>query len=38
MLNQSGDVEIGGINPSLGMNIDYWGEPSRWGVEVRHSF
>lgn len=37
MLNQSGDVEIGGIDPSLGMSADYWGEPRRWGVEVRHS-
>ena len=38
MLNQSGDVEIGGSDPSLGMTTDYWGEPRRWGVEVRHSF
>ena len=38
MLNQSGDVEIGGSDPSLGMTADYWGEPRRWGVEVRHSF
>ena len=38
MLNQSGDVEIGGIDPSLGMSADYWGEPGRWGVQVRHTF
>ena len=38
MLNQSGDVEIGGINPSLGMSTDYWGESGRWGVQVRHTF
>ena len=38
MLNQSGDLEVGGQNPSLGMSADYWGEPRRWGVEVRHTF
>jgi iron complex outermembrane receptor protein len=38
MLNQSGDVEIGGIDPSLGMTADYWGDPRRYGLEVRHSF
>ena len=38
MLNQSGDVEIGGTDPSLGMTADYWGEPARWGLEIRHDF
>ena len=38
MLNQSGDVEIGGIDPSLGMTADYWGEPRRFGAELKHSF
>lgn len=38
MLSQSGDVEIGGTNPSLGMTADYWGEPRRWGMEIRHAF
>lgn len=36
-LNQSGDVEIGGMNASLGMSTDYWGEPRRWGLEIKHS-
>ena len=38
MLNQSGDKEIGGSDPSLGMSADYWGDPRRYGLEVRHSF
>lgn len=38
MINQAGDVEIGGSDPSLGMVADYWGDPRRWGLEVRHSF
>ena len=38
MLNQSGDTEIGGTDPSLGMTADYWGDPRRYGLELRHSF
>ena len=38
MLNQAGDVEVGGINSGLAMSTDYWGEPRRWGVEFKHSF
>ena len=38
MLNQSGDTEIGGTDPSLGMTADYWGDPRRYGLEVRHRF
>lgn len=38
MLNQSGNVEIGGTDASLGMTADYWGAPRRFGLEVRHSF
>ena len=38
MLNQSGDTEIGGMDPSLGMTADYWGDPRRFGLEVRHRF
>ncbi len=38
MINQSGDIEIGGIDGSLGMTADYWGDPRRVGLEVRHSF
>ncbi len=38
MIHQGGDLEIGGINAGLGMTGDFWGEPRRWGVEVRHSF
>ena len=38
MINQSGDVEIGGVDPSLSMTADYWGDPRRFGLEVRHSF
>lgn len=38
MLNQSGDREIGGIDASLGMTADYWGEPRRFGLELKHQF
>ena len=38
MINQSGDTEIGGIDGSLGMTADYWGDPRRVGLELRHSF
>ena len=38
MLSQSGDIEIGGTNFSLGMTTDYWGEPRRYGVEFRRNF
>lgn len=37
MINQSGNVEIGGSDPSLGMTADYWGNPRRYGLELRHS-
>ncbi|MEM7079112.1 MAG: TonB-dependent receptor [Pseudomonadota bacterium] len=38
MLNQSGDTEIGGMDPSLGFSADYWGDPRRVGLEIRHAF
>jgi len=38
MLNQAGDKEIGGTDPSLGMVADYWGAPRRLGVEFRRDF
>ena len=38
MLSQSGDIEIGGTNFSLGMTTDYWGEPRRYGIEFRRNF
>ena len=38
MLSQSGDIEIGGTNFSLGMTADYWGEPRRYGIEFRRNF
>ena len=38
MLSQSGDREIGGIDASLGMTADYWGEPRRFGLELKHQF
>ncbi len=38
MLSQSGDIEIGGTNFSLGMTTDYWGEPRRYGLEFRRNF
>lgn len=37
MINQSGTVEIGGTDPSLGMSADYWGDPRRTGLEIRYS-
>ena len=38
MLDQAGDVQIGGTDPSLGMVADYWGVPRRLGVEFRRDF
>ena len=38
MLSQSGDIEIGGTNFSLGMTADDWGEPRRYGLEFRRNF
>ena len=38
MLSQSGDIEIGGTNFSLGMTADYWGQPRRYGIEYRRDF
>jgi iron complex outermembrane receptor protein len=38
MLSQSGDIEIGGSNFSLGMTTDYWGQPRRYGIEYRRNF
>ena len=38
MLSQSGDIEIGGTNFSLGMTTDYWGQPRRYGIEYRRDF
>ena len=38
MLSQSGDIEIGGTNFSLGMTTDYWGQPRRYGLEFRRNF
>jgi hypothetical protein len=38
MLNQSGDTEIGGTDPSLGMTADYWGAPRSIGLEISHNF
>ena len=38
MLSQSGDIEIGGTNFSLGMTADYWGQPRRYGIEYRRKF
>ena len=38
MLSQSGDIEIGGTNFSLGMTTDYWGHPRRYGIEYRRNF
>jgi outer membrane receptor protein involved in Fe transport len=38
MLNQSGDTEIGGTDPSLGMTADYWGTPRSIGLEITHNF
>jgi outer membrane receptor protein involved in Fe transport len=38
MLSQSGDTEIGGTDPSLGMTADYWGTPRSIGLEITHNF
>ena len=38
MLDQAGDIQIGGTDPSLGMVADYWGLPRRLGVEFRRDF
>ncbi len=38
MVDQSGDLEIGGTQPELGMSSVYWGHPRRFGVELKHSF
>jgi iron complex outermembrane receptor protein len=38
MLDQAGDVRIGGTDPGLGMAADYWGAPRRLGVEFRRDF
>lgn len=38
ILDQAGDIQIGGTDASLGMAADYWGDPRRIGVEVRHSY
>jgi len=38
MLDQAGDVSIGGTDPGLGMVADYWGAPRRLGVEFRRDF
>ena len=37
-INQSGDLAVGGTDPSLGMTAVYWGAPQRFGLEVRHTF
>ena len=38
MLWQGGDLAVGGMNPSLGMSADYWGQPRRFGIEWRRDF
>ena len=38
MLWQGGDVTAGGVDPSLGMAADYWGQPRRIGLEWRRDF
>jgi iron complex outermembrane receptor protein len=38
MLHQGGDLEVGGIDFSLGMIADYWGQPRRLGLEWRKNF
>ena len=38
MLWQGGDVPAGGVDPSLGMVGDYWGQPRRFGIEWRRDF
>ena len=37
-INQSGDLAVGGTDPSLGMTAVYWGAPQKFGLEVRHTF
>ena len=38
MLHQGGDLEVGGVDFSLGMIADYWGQPRRLGLEWRKNF
>ena len=38
MLDQAGDIQIGGIDQGLGMSASYWGEPRRYGLELKHRF
>lgn len=38
MLDQSGDIAVGGIDPSLGMTAVYWGSPRRIGLDITHAF
>lgn len=38
MIDQSGDTQIGGSDPSLGMTAVYWGAPRAIGLEISHSF
>ena len=38
MLWQGGDVPAGGVDPSLGLSADYWGQPRRFGIEWRRDF
>ena len=38
MLHQGGDLEAGGVDFSLGMIADYWGQPRRLGLEWRRNF
>ena len=38
MLHQGGDLEVGGVDFSLGMITDYWGQPRRLGLEWRKNF
>ena len=38
MLWQGGDIPAGGVDPSLGLAADYWGQPRRFGIEWRRDF
>ena len=38
MLHQVGDLEAGGVDFSLGMIADYWGQPRRLGLDWRKNF
>ncbi len=38
MIDQSGDIAVGGIDPSLGMTAVYWGSPRRVGLDITHAF